>query len=125
MNVEDVLYIISSMDKQNNRGHFINMAYSLKGLVSLEEYESTELGLAINESGNFGPFEKEEDLITFSYSLSEDSRLKGVCICSGESLNSALLEANNTNQLNEVLLAKGEVLENPEGKKKGLFSNLF
>lgn len=126
MKVEEVLFVISSIDLKNNRGNYIDLAYSVKGPIRFDEIDGgAQEAAELITANRIGPFDNEEELLKFAYGLSEQSKLSGVCVCNAAALNEALNEVNNTSVLNEVLLSMGDVLENPEQRKKGLFSGLF
>jgi len=126
MIIDKALFVVYSIDNRNNMARFIEQAYSTKGMVEFDELSFLKDDYAhLYMDHRIGPFDTEEDLLKFSYMLSEKSRLDGVCLCGSEAINSALGEVKNISNFNEVLFEKGEKIENPDEKKGGLFSGLL
>ncbi|OIQ19076.1 MAG: hypothetical protein BM556_07260 [Bacteriovorax sp. MedPE-SWde] len=126
MNIEKVLFVIYSIENKSGMNRFIDLAYSLKGLVQFDELQLLKDEYAqFYKNDRIGPFDTEEELIRFSYLLSEKSRMEAVCLCGSEAINTALTKVSKVSDLNEALFEVGEILENPEEKKRGLFSGLL
>jgi hypothetical protein len=126
MIIDRSLFVIYSIDSKNSMARFIDLAYTTKGMLEFDELsilkdEYSHLYL----DNRIGPFDTEEDLLKFSYLLSETARMDGVCLCGSDAINASLGEAKKVNEFNNVLFEKGEKIENPEEKKRGLFSGLL
>lgn len=123
---QDVLFILYSLDKNKEMTRFIDLAYSTKGVLDFTQVDLSEsFEKVYNSEGRVGPFENEEELLQFSYDLCEQFKLESICICDVEAVNKSLRDAGNVNKLNDFLLENGDVLSDPDRKKKGLFSNIF
>ncbi len=123
---QDVLFILYSLDQSKNMTRFIDLAYSTKGVLDFKHVDLSDLFTdTFNSEGRIGPFESEEELLQFSYDLCEQFKLDNICVCDVEAVNKSLKDAGNVNKLNDFLIENGEVLSDPDRKKKGLFSNIF
>ncbi len=124
-NIQDVLFIIYSLDQEKGMNRFIDMAYSENGFFDFEDrLNDNHLKENFLHSGRVGPFETEEELVQFSYDICEKAKLTTVCMCNVEAVNQSLKDAGNVNKMNEHLLENGEVLTNPDAKK-GIFSRFI
>jgi hypothetical protein len=123
---QDVLFILYSLDQAKDMTRFIDLAYSTKGVLDFNNVDLPGSFIdTYNSEGRVGPFETEEELLQFSYDLCDQFKLESICVCDVETVNKSLKDAGNVNKLNDSLIENGEVLTDPDRKKKGLFSNIF
>ena len=123
---QDVLFVLYSFDSNKEMMRFIDLAYSTKGVLDFSHVEIEEdLTQVYEQEGRVGPFETEEELLQFSYELCEKAKLESICLCDVDAVNQSLKDAGNVNKLNDHLLEHGDILTDPDHKKKGLFSNIF
>ena len=123
MNIEKTLIINYSRDQRKNLSRYIEVTYSIKGLVPLEEVVDLNSDFkAIYDGTRLGPFETEDELKNFSLGLSTKLRYEGVCLVDSDLLNKAFSEVSNIAKLNQYLFDNGEKHLNPEPKNRGIFS---
>ncbi|EQC45293.1 hypothetical protein [Bacteriovorax sp. Seq25_V] len=126
MNIEKTLILIYSRDQRKGLARFIEVTYSIKGLVPLEEVVDLNSDFKTMFDGTrLGPFETEEELKNFSLGLSTKLRYEGVCLVDSELLNRAYSEVSNIAKLNQFLFDNGDKHLNPEPRNKGIFSKFF
>ena len=126
MKPEKFLYIIYSIDQTKEMSRFVSYVYTLKGMIDLSDImDSIENPDITIVADKLGPFDTEESLTRFAYSLSEKFKFSNVCLCNSEAVNRAIVECSNVTEINEKLLETGEKLENPDLNKRGFLSGLL
>jgi len=72
-----------------------------------------------------GPFDSVAKLNQFAFALCEELNAARVTLYSVEEYNAILENAQGASDFHRDLIEKGNVMENIDRKKKGLFSRLF
>jgi hypothetical protein len=117
---------------QNESGYYFLYFIDEAGLLEMEFptkifEKNFKSGLIDNENvpGIVGPFSSTEALNQFAFQFCEELNAEKVSLLSVEEYNVLLENSHNGLDFHRDLLAKGNVIENIERKKKGFLSRFF
>lgn len=110
-------------------GFYLLYLLDEKGLLELEGARKLFLN-AFNDINYMdvkyiGPFENQDRLNQFAFTLCEDLNAGRISLLSAQEYNNLLENHQQVEDLYQDLLAKGDMIENVERKKKGFLSRFF
>lgn len=111
----------------NGSSRYIDALFSVRSFLDFNEVLDLETSFAQLKISNnlIGEFDSVEDIQKFCLLLSEKMKFHGICLIDTETFNRGVSEVKQVTKLNQFFYQNGELIKNPENKKKGLFSNFL
>lgn len=126
MMIEKVLFVKHFKSKKDLNQRFIGLLYTVRGILSNQDILDADSAYeSLIHGDRVGPFESKDELITFCHSLSARYKLHGICLCDEEIINKAFSDIRQISKLNHYLFENADIIENPQPRKKGIFSSIL